>query len=789
MATPHVRAGHLVSGEAFGNRRLAPVAQWWQPECISGPFMNIIAKIRLLGLLAARGLLVRPSKPASLSRRLSAMPYEDLPLHRPVSIRWNNHQVPYVDADHDEDLAFCFGLVHAHLRLGQIELLRRVAYGRLAELGGAILLPVDHMLRALDFPRATRAMLQAMPESTLAWLGAYVNGLNTYISRLEELPHELVLLGMAAEPWRIEDVAALGRLSAIDSNWPVWMQLLRHREDPEWPSIWSALTEGDWSTAALPEMAQEAEAVIQLATGIARTGSNALAISGGLTATGKPLLAADPHLPLTLPSTWLLAGGRSPSFHAVGLMIPGLPFIASGRNPWIAWGGTSMHAATSDLVDVAGLAPQELHTRTETINVRWSRPRRISIRETRYGPIISDCQILPTRRALALRWQGHWASDEFTAMLRVNRARDWRDFTTALEHYAVPGLNMVYADVAGNVGQTMAVKLPLRPNGLHPDIIVPSPVASDWRGVATSRNLPRIFNPKQGYVVSANDRPLEAAMPVGHFFSANDRLTRMQELIHQCRPVKASDIVRFHQDVTVTSALACRNVLVRAGSLIETLSSEQQLILDILGPWDGRYAAESRAALAFELLVHRFAVRFYRGTAKLAAYRAMWNAHELLRYDIDAADGASLTEAIGQGLTEAAQGLRRYRSWGGMHRLELNHLFTAIPLIGSRYRFADLPASGSTETLMKTAHPSTDHRHAAIYGANARQICDLSDLDASSFVLLGGEDGWLGSSTFIDQLELWRQGRYIAMPMRPESIARHFPILQELRPAAGQIGQ
>src|SRR5438874_5271172 len=305
--------------------------------------MDIFGKIQLLALLAVRGLFIRPGPPLTLDQRLAAMPCHDLPLNRPASIRWNTHQVPYIESEDDEDLAFCFGLVHAHLRLGQIELLRRAACGRLAELGGTGLVAIDHLLRALDFRRAGRAMLSVMPQSTLAWLTAYVGGLNHYIGNLRELPHELALFGAAADPWKLEDVAAVARLSAADANWPVWFQLLKHRDGKEWPALWSALMEGDFSIAALPELDEESAVVARLATGSARIGSNAFALGESLTTTGKPILAADPHLALNLPNTWIIAGARSPGFHAIGLMLPGLPFIASGRNPWIAWGGTSLH--------------------------------------------------------------------------------------------------------------------------------------------------------------------------------------------------------------------------------------------------------------------------------------------------------------------------------------------------------------------------------------------------------------------------------------------------------------
>src|SRR5205085_1337771 len=119
------------------------------------------------------------------------------------------------------------------------------------------------------------------------------------------------------------------------------------------------------------------------------------------------------------------------------------------------------------------------------IKVRWGKQRNVTVRESPHGPVITDCGVLPIKRPLALRWQGHRASDEITAMLNINRARDWRQFTAALEDYGVPGLTMVYADAAGNIGSTMAVRLPKRGGGLHPDIIVPPSSERDWQAVAT----------------------------------------------------------------------------------------------------------------------------------------------------------------------------------------------------------------------------------------------------------------------------------------------------------------
>ena len=198
--------------------------------------------------------------------------------------------------------------------------------------------------------------------------------------------------------------------------------------------------------------------------GLSRSGSNSLAIAGRRTKTGAALMANDPHLGLVLPNLWLLAGVKSPSFHAVGLMVPGLPFFAVGRNKMIAWGGTNMRAASSDLYDASKLAPGAITTRKETVKVRWWFDQEVSVRETALGPIISDAPLIETGtgKPLALAWVGHQQSDEITAMLKVSRAGSFAEFKKAFESFAVSAQNMLYADVEGNIGQVMAMRLPVR---------------------------------------------------------------------------------------------------------------------------------------------------------------------------------------------------------------------------------------------------------------------------------------------------------------------------------------
>ena len=151
-----------------------------------------------------------------------------------------------------------------------------------------------------------------------------------------------------------------------------------------------------------------------------------------------------------MPNLWILAGVKSPGFHAVGMMIPGVPFIAVGRNADIAWGGTNMRAASSDLYDISALPPGAIRSRSERIGVRWWADRTVEVRETSLGPVISDAPPLKWQGGpLALRWVGHERGDEITAMVKVMKARNFEQFRRAFATFAVSAQNMIYADTGG----------------------------------------------------------------------------------------------------------------------------------------------------------------------------------------------------------------------------------------------------------------------------------------------------------------------------------------------------
>ncbi len=203
--------------------------------------------------------------------------------------------------------------------------------------------------------------------------------------------------------------------------------------------------------------------------------------------------------------------------------------------------------------------------------------------------------------------------------------------------------------------------------------------------------------------------------------------------------------------------------------------------MGLLAEWDGHYRADSAGALAFELIIDRLA-RAVCDRALLRTYAMIGQVPRLVREDVIAAAAERLEPVLDRALRMASRGLDRYGTWGGMHRHERVHVAGLMPGLGRRYRFGDHPVAGSNGTVLQTAHPVTGRRHATRFGAVARHLSDMGDPDANHLVLAGGQDGWLRSSTFLDQSALWRRGETIRVPLRPETVRKTFPYRIDLSP-------
>ncbi|MCY4542639.1 MAG: penicillin acylase family protein [Rhodobacteraceae bacterium] len=720
-------------------------------------------------------------KARNVPERLQDFPTTDLPVERPVTIYWSDEQIPYIEAETDGDAAFSLGLVHAHLRLGQMATARMLAQGRVSEMIGPVGVNIDHGLRTVSYGRAAESIERDMDEPTRQWVQRFVDGINHYQDTTKRLPHEFRILGLQPERWEISDVVAIGRLAGSDVNWLAWAEALPLRNRSDWPEMWAKMVAKGSSSIPSFESDLELELAQRWLGGMSRSGSNSLAVAPQRTSTGGALIANDPHLGIMIPGVWLLAGVKSPSYNVVGMMGPAIPIFAIGRNEHIGWGGTNMRVAASDLYDISRLPDEEYSSERHRIAVRWWRDKQVDVRSTRFGPVVTDIPFIAEWQLppLALKWAGHDSSDEIGAMLAVSRARDFEQFRTALDRFSVPGQNMIYADADGNIGQVMATHVPIR-TSLPDDIIAnPDSYEETWQRTLSATELPYSYNPDKGFLVSANNRPTDAGPHVSFLFTPDDRVLRMTELITSNTPVDVNALRDLQRDVYMHSSDELRRYFVSAlddFGIAGSTDSSEAVVVERLRNWNGEYSEDSVGAVAFEQFRHGFttkfaALRFGEGDGQAMARRVS----EMLDEDFEAADRQVLQMSLRAGLETAVRQLDVYKGWGEMHRLVLAHPLYRVPAIGGRYRFEEAGVRGSSQTIMKMAHESSPDRHEVAYGSNARHISDMTDPDANYFVLLGGQDGWFNSSTLIDQWDLWKRGEYVQLPLRPSTVRRRFP--------------
>ncbi len=735
-------------------------------------------------LLAALGLV--PSR-ISTEERLAAFPTENLPIDHPVSVRWNQHHVPYIDAQSDDDLAFTLGLVHAHLRGAQMNLMRLVVRGRLSELLGPFTREMDHALRVMDMTLGTKGMWERMPESTRRWMSRFTDGVNHYQGQQKRRPLELRLLRAPREPWTVDDVLSVGRLLGADFNWLTFLALLPQRKAENFSLLWRRVLEaggtlGDHNVAPEP-----VEAMVKMVANAGKAGSNTVAVAAHRSATGSALIGSDPHLGLSLPNTWVLAGLRSPTMNVVGLMLTGLPFVCMGRSPYMAWGGTNLRAASTELFDVSDLPDSEIETVETEIKMRGAGTAKRKIRRTRFGTIMSDAPFFPCAKGdkIAFRWVGHQPTDEPTCFLKAARAKTPEEFRQAFESYGVPSTSMVYADKEGNIGEIMAATLPVRGPFSEKDFVRDARDPEvDWNGFLNSTELPYSKNPGDGVVVSANTKPPKTAVPVGFLFDSGERFNRLHDLLAKRRRVSTEELEEILCDVTSPTAAKLAKLL---GAEIEDLQlgEKESALARQLQSWDGSYPAGSSAAAAFEILLAHLAptVSQREDKAALEHYLSQWNfIVSYFEREFAALAPDQKARILRKALAGTLRDLRRYPTWGAMHRVKIAHILAKLPLIGAAFVVDELPADGSRQTPQKTSHGLERGRHYTDFGSMARHVSDMSDDDANWFVMFGGQDGWLGSESFSDQMPLWRGRRYMRLPLRSESVAEDFPIAMTLKP-------
>ena len=712
-------------------------------------------------------------------------------LAMPVEILRDSHGVPHIFAQSEADAQFALGFVHAQDRLWQIEMNRRIAAGRLAEVLGPEALDADRFLRTLGVRRVAEANVRYLDGESRRLLAAYAAGVNAFLATKPVLPPEFFFLGVIPEPWSEIDSAGWAKMMAWDlgGNWRSELLRLQLSRTLSTAAIQEFLPPypGD-AAVELPELR-----AFYGATG----GSNSWAVSGAQTSSGKPLLANDPHLGLAAPGVWYFAHLHAPGLDAIGATLPGVPGIVIGRNARLAWGATNTGPDVQDLylerLDHAAryLAPEgwrEFETRREIIRVDGAPDVELTVRMSRHGPVISDAlqtAATPPGQVLALAWTALAEDDSsFAALFRIPRARNWPEFLAAASLLQAPQQNLSYADVDGNIGFVAPGRVPVRRPENRLRGLAPAPgwdERYDWTGFIPFDELPRAFNPSSGRIITANQKIVAPGYPhhITSEWQPPYRALRIADLLAATKRHDRSSFARMQMDVLSLPARQLLPRMLRA----DAKSAEARDVLKQLAAWDGTMAAERVEPLIFTAWWREFARALYADELG-REFRGAWSERAMFTHRVLASEARwcddvrtpaveTCGELLGSSLEAALAELRRRYGadatrwrWGEAHRAEARHR----PLTNTWLRcYFDIrvPSGGDGYTLnvgrMEWADEAEPfaNRHAA----SLRAIYDLADPEASLFIHPTGQSGNPLSSHYRDLTALWARGEYIPMTM------------------------
>ncbi|MGQ9472309.1 MAG: penicillin acylase family protein [Candidatus Aminicenantales bacterium] len=808
-----------------------------------------------------------------------------------VQVIRDNYGIPSILATNEIDLYLATGYVMAQDRLWQMDLLRRVTTGRLAEIFGDSFAETDLLLRALGFAEKARQVIAATPASVVACLEAFAAGVNAYLQEARHnLPLEFKLLRYEPEPWLPEHSAyligymgwdlafawgiesvlwqleaklkgqeeKLKELLAEPLN-PIFIYdgfslpsfhgtspLINHvpagkelsflpvkekglspipgdtsseRSADLSPLVWTREKEKIGSDSSkdsrgearfFPASLLDAGRFLEERGLAIFAGSNNWAISGSLSSTGLPILSNDMHLALSLPGVWyplhqVVEGG----LHVVGVALPGEPFIVAGHNEQIAWGMTNAMADDMDFyLETVDAAHPDLYffkgkwrplkVREEVIKIKGGKEIYRKLRFTHRGPVVSEFKAIKDK-VISMRWTGFEASNELLGVYFLNRARNWSEFREALAHFRSLCLNVIYADVQGNIGLQLVGGVPRRKAPGWK--LLPGETAEfDWVGLVPFAELPFMFNPPSGYVFSANNKSISQnyPYPISYFFLSQERAERIKEFLSSKQKFTAADMTLLQADVRSSLVRRLKPYLDQILVKVNELSGLEKEARQRLREWNGEVTAESVGATIFEVFYYEFGRQMFADELgdELCQQYISAASRVFLPYFFEQAlaTGISawsddlltpqlketLEDIVARSFRQTITFLRRACGsnleewpWGKIHQLKLQHPLGRIKLLATLFGLnrGPYPVGGSFHTVCPFGY-SYGFPFKVNHGASQRHVYVVGDWNDSLTIVPAGVAGVPGSPHYADQLPLYLRPAYRPDIFAPELVAK-----------------
>jgi len=737
--------------------------------------------------------------------------------------------IPFIISKNEFDAAFALGFLHAQERLFQMDVARRAGEGRLSEVFGSKTVPFDKMFRTLRIKKAVDEFSPLIDLYGKKILTAYADGVNFFIEENDgKYSIEFDILGYRPEKWKPEHSLMIAKLMAFELNMSWWSDiaishLLQIFDEekvkeiiPDYPEnaptiIPSNLSSAPRITLDLIKTDRDFRNFIGF-TGT-HIGSNSWVVNSEKSFSGKPIIANDPHLAFQVPGKWYVAVIRSDNWNVEGFSIPGLPAIVIGKNKNISWALTNVMADDSDyyiekfdssktkyLLDGKW---RDLQIENDTIIVKDSLNAEIEIKLTHRGPVVSEAHAfnelfpneLQNKANISMRWTAHEFSDEVKGILKINKAKNWNEFLDGVKEFTVPGQNFVYADDEGNIGYVCAARLPIRQN-VSPTLVYDGTTStSDWKGFVPFEEMPKLFNPPQNYIASANNKTISNyKYHISNIWEPSSRIERINEFLRSKEIFSEEDFKELQMDFTSHYAMKLVPYLLDAFMSAKVDDENLNTALELLQKWDFVMSEKSQTPTIYNVfLVHLLKNIFedemgeelfneYIFLANIP-YRVILELFEKPRStwfnNINTAEVENRDDIIRLSFVDAlvfledkfGENLATWQ-WGELHQIEFKHFFDGInPIVDNIVNVGPFPIGGDGTTVFNTEYSFTEP-YLNRLGPSMRYIFDFSKPDEFLYVLPTGQSGHIISPNYKNMTKHWLAGNYIKIKTDEESIEK-----------------
>ncbi|MCO6056321.1 penicillin acylase family protein [Pseudomonas sp. MOB-449] len=741
-------------------------------------------------------------------------------LQAPVTVRYDERGVPHIQAANEADLYRALGFVHAQDRLFQMEMLRRLARGELAEILGTRLVDTDRLFRTLGIRAHADEYARKMDQNSPATkaLQAYLDGINQYQDS-RPAPVEFDLLGIENRPFTIADTLSVAGymaysfaaafrtepaityvrdelgadyLKAFDLDW--------HPEGV----IGQPLAQGDWQD--LNRLAQLSQQALVEAGLPQFEGSNAWAVSGSRTASGKPLLAGDPHIRFAVPAVWYEAQLSYPGFELYGHHQALNPVASLGHNRQFAWSLTMFQNDDLDLIAEKSNPdnPEQvwyqgqwvnLESREETIQVKDAEPVKLTLRRSPHGPIINDALGAAAGKTPIAMWWAFLETENpiLDAFYQLNRADSLDKARAASEKIHSPGLNIIWANASGDIGWWAAAKLPQRPDGVNPYFILDGSTGeADKPGYLPFSANPHEENPERGYIVSANYQPQSpTGVAIPGYYNLPDRGVRLNQRLAE--PGAKWDVQNSQAlQLDTTTGYGPRLLAPILGDLRAAAADDaERALVEQLANWQGDHPLASTAATLFNQLTYELANALMRdelGDAffdSLLQTRILDSALPRLTSDPtspwwdkrDTPQKETRTEVVKAAWQASLAHLKKTLGadsskwqWGNGHTLTHAHLLGQQKPLNLLFNVGPFAAPGGHEVPNNLSHRVGPAPWEVFYGPSTRRLVDLADAEHALGINPVGQSGVPFDRHYKDQAEAYMRGEYAPMHFAEDEV-------------------